>query len=148
MKKNDCVFCNIIQGKIPSDIIFEDKYTLVTLDIDEVVKGHILVIWKKHLTNISDLTLKEYLIFSKLLWKTEKVLLQITNKNRSIIFKTGSLVSHFHFHIYPVSLNTQWGKIKDFIDKDVVRKKNIRYKYKKGEKEDFILNLRRLIGKN
>ena len=46
--QTDCVFCKIVQGTLPSTHIFEDRLSLVFLDIAPVVKGHALVIPKEH----------------------------------------------------------------------------------------------------
>lgn len=51
---DDCVFCKIIKGDIPSYKIYEDEYTYSFLDISKDVDGHILVVPKKHVTNILD----------------------------------------------------------------------------------------------
>lgn len=51
---NDCIFCKIIKGEIPCMKIYEDEYTMSFMDIARDVDGHILVIPKKHVTNILD----------------------------------------------------------------------------------------------
>lgn len=51
---SDCIFCKIIKGEIPSYKIYEDEYTYAFLDIAKDVDGHILVVPKKHCTNILD----------------------------------------------------------------------------------------------
>lgn len=50
----DCIFCKIIKGDIPSYKIYEDEYTYAFLDIAKDVDGHTLVVPKKHVTNILD----------------------------------------------------------------------------------------------
>lgn len=136
---NKCIFCKIIKKKIPADIIYEDENILTMLDIDDSIKGHTLVIWKKHYINVSDLPEKDFIYFSKILHKTEKTLLKTLNKDLSLILKSGIMVSHFHFHIYPVSANITWPEIKDVFGKE------IKYHYKKGEKEKFISELKTLL---
>ena len=51
---NDCIFCKILKGELPCMKIYEDEHTLSFLDIAKDVDGHILVIPKKHVTNILD----------------------------------------------------------------------------------------------
>ena len=51
---DDCIFCKIIAGEIPCMKIYEDGYTLSFMDIAKDVDGHMLVIPKKHVTNILD----------------------------------------------------------------------------------------------
>lgn len=43
-----CIFCDIVEGKIPSSIIYEDDQIMAFLDISQVTRGHTLVIPKKH----------------------------------------------------------------------------------------------------
>ena len=50
----DCIFCKIIKGEIPSYKIYEDEHTFAFLDIAGDVDGHTLVIPKEHCTNILD----------------------------------------------------------------------------------------------
>ena len=51
---DDCIFCKIIEGEIPCMKIYEDEHTLSFLDIAKDVDGHLLVIPKKHVTNLLD----------------------------------------------------------------------------------------------
>ena len=50
-----CVFCMIVDGKIPSKKIYEDNDVLAILDISQATKGHTLVIPKKHYANILEI---------------------------------------------------------------------------------------------
>ena len=51
---SNCVFCKIISGEFSSYKVYEDDFTLAFLDIAKDVDYHILVIPKKHITNILD----------------------------------------------------------------------------------------------
>ncbi len=133
----DCVFCQLIAGKSAEDVIFEDEKVLVILDKDWAVKGHTMVIWKKHFTNASQLSLKDFKYFAEVFHKTEKALLKFLGVDRSVILKCGGYVSHFHFHIYPVRKQTSWQEIVDIFSKKV------RYQPKPGEKEELLTSLRK-----
>lgn len=50
----NCIFCKIIRGEIPSTRVFEDEHTLAFLDIGPLVKGHTLVIPKQHFDSLRD----------------------------------------------------------------------------------------------
>lgn len=50
----DCIFCKIIKGDVPSFKIYEDEYTYAFLDIAKEVDGHTLVVPKKHVVNVLD----------------------------------------------------------------------------------------------
>lgn len=92
-------------------VVFENEKTLVMIDSDWVVLGHVLIYWKKHIENISDLTLVEYQNFSHLVYKAESILRQVLGRKKFIILKSGGLVSHFHFHIYPVKVEITWEQL-------------------------------------
>ncbi|MFA5985967.1 MAG: HIT family protein [Parcubacteria group bacterium] len=128
-----CFFCKIVDKlKERDDILFEDDHVFVMMDQDDAVKGHVLVVWKDHKLNFSDLTESESKYFSDAVYKVEKELLKELRVGKSIILKSGGLESHFHFHIYPVPENIQWQTVKDIFDKE------IQYTFIDGEKEKFI----------
>src|SRR5690625_6034237 len=54
MSHDDCIFCKIIAGEIPSAKVYEDEHVFAFLDISQVSKGHTLVIPKQHARNIYD----------------------------------------------------------------------------------------------
>ena len=55
---NECLFCKIIKGEIPSYTIYEDEIVKVFLDINPSTNGDCLIIPKKHYTNINDIDLE------------------------------------------------------------------------------------------
>lgn len=52
MNHEDCIFCKIINGDIPSAKVYEDEHVYAFLDISQVTKGHTLVIPKTHVKDI------------------------------------------------------------------------------------------------
>lgn len=52
MSHEDCIFCKIIDGEIPSAKVYEDDFVYAFLDISQVTKGHTLIIPKTHTKNI------------------------------------------------------------------------------------------------
>jgi len=134
---NDCIFCKIIAEGNPGDTIFEDEKVLVMLDMDWAVKGHTLVTWRRHLENASEMSVQDFKYFSEIYYKTEKALLEVLKVDKAVVLKSGGLVSHFHFHIYPVKKETSWQTIKDAFDK------KSHYQFKSGEKEKFVADLKK-----
>ena len=51
-----CLFCNVIEKKIPADVVYEDEHTLAFRDIRPVAPTHVLVIPRKHIAAIHELT--------------------------------------------------------------------------------------------
>ena len=53
---DDCVFCGIVHGSVPSSQLVDTEAVLAFMDIDPVTPGHMLVISKEHLPRLADLS--------------------------------------------------------------------------------------------
>lgn len=106
MRKEDCIFCKIANGEIPSKTLFEDEVFRVILDLGPATKGHALLIPKDHADNLyelSDETAGKVLVLAK------KMATQITKKLNCAGFNlvqnngeaAGQTVHHFHMHMIP-----------------------------------------------
>lgn len=96
------IFSQIIDGKIPCFRIEEDNEFLAFLDINPLVVGHVLVIYKQEIDYIFDLdddVLGRMLIFSKKVAKRIKSKIQCQKIGLSII---GLEVPHVHIHLVPI----------------------------------------------
>jgi len=69
---NDCIFCKIIKGDIPSDKVYEDEEILAFKDIHPVTPVHILVIPKKHITSLIELENEDYNLVRKNIWSNQQ----------------------------------------------------------------------------
>ena len=104
--KNNCVFCAIVEGEIPSFKVYEDDLVLAYLDINPVSKGHTLVIPKAHtecLLDTPDETLAAVIARVKKVAAHIKGVLgcggfNIVQNNGET---AGQTVHHVHFHIVP-----------------------------------------------
>ena len=104
--KNNCVFCAIADGEIPSFKIYEDDIALAYLDINPFTKGHCLVIPKAHspdLANTSDETLAAVIARVKKVAAHLKEALPCDGFNilQNNGEAAGQTVMHLHFHIVP-----------------------------------------------
>ena len=104
--KDDCIFCKIAAGKIPSSTIYEDSHFRVFLDINPVTKGHCLIVPKEHFANIYELdaeTAGKVFTLATLISRTLKKVLNCDGLN--VIQNNGPLagqsVFHFHMHLIP-----------------------------------------------
>lgn len=113
----DCTLCTIGSKPKTKSLLYENDWLYVMLDDDWAVLGHSLVVWKKHVVNISDLSDAEWGTFSQKVREVESVLLSELNKEKSVILKSGGLLKHLHFHIYPFSQDVPWQDVKDAFDK-------------------------------
>ena len=103
---DECIFCKIIKGEIPSSKIYESDNVLAFLDIGPVNKGHTLVIPKEHhetLMDIPDELLKELILTVKKVCKAVKqgVNAEGISLGMSNYKAAGQVVPHAHFHIMP-----------------------------------------------
>ena len=104
--KNDCIFCAIAAGEIPSFKVYEDEQVLAYLDINPFSKGHTLVIPKKHSAGLVD-TDDETL--AVVIARVKKVAAHLKEKLGCDGFNivqnngeaAGQTVRHVHFHIVP-----------------------------------------------
>ena len=102
----DCIFCAIIEGKIPSSKVYEDEYVFAFMDIAPATPGHLLLIPKQHYRNIFDMPAE---IGSKIMEAAIPLAsairealnpdgLNLFQSNEAAGFQT---VFHFHLHLIP-----------------------------------------------
>lgn len=101
-----CIFCDIIEGKIPSKKVYEDDDILAILDISQTTKGHTLVMPKKHYDNFLNMPMKEYgLLMEKVQMIASEVVKNMNANGCNILINTnevaGQTVKHTHVHIIP-----------------------------------------------
>lgn len=101
-----CIFCDIIEGKIPSSKIYEDDNVLAILDISQTTKGHTLVMPKKHYENFLEMPKEEYEYLMGIVQTlSKKILEKLDAKGCNILINTnevaGQSVMHTHAHIIP-----------------------------------------------
>lgn len=110
----DCIFCKIAKGEIPSATIYEDKEFRVILDLGPATRGHALILPKTHCENIlampDELAAKAMVLAKKMTEKMMDVLkcdgLNIVQNNGSA---AGQTVFHFHMHLIPRNQGDQAG---------------------------------------
>lgn len=101
-----CVFCDIINHKIPSKVVYEDDDVLAILDISQVTKGHTLVMPKKHYANILEVDENTLQHCISVVHKLAKQIVENTGaKGCNVLSNCGEIagqsVDHLHFHIIP-----------------------------------------------
>lgn len=106
MKKDDCIFCKIANGEIPSKTLYEDDMFRVILDLGPVAKGHALLMPKEHAANLYELpdeTAAGALVLAKKMavHMTEKLKCDGFNLVQNNGEIAGQTVQHFHLHLIP-----------------------------------------------
>lgn len=106
MKKDDCIFCKIAAGEIPSRKIYEDNDLIAIMDLSPTSKGHSLIIPKEHYTNIYDIDEE---IAGKVMKTAKKLATKMTvalncdgfNLLQNNGETAGQTMFHFHMHLIP-----------------------------------------------
>jgi histidine triad (HIT) family protein len=102
-KTQDCIFCKIVKGEIPSVKVWEDDKHLAILDIKPNTEGMTLVLTKEHFdsdpTNIPDKPYKDLMVGAK---KVAKLLKKKLKVNRVAFVLEGLGVDHVHVKLYPL----------------------------------------------
>ncbi len=103
---DDCLFCKIIKGEIPSSKVYEDEKTYVFMDIAADVDGHMLVIPKEHCVNFLDASKEALHAVAETVQKVSKHLIDDCGYEGVNVFNctnacAGQSVFHYHMHIVP-----------------------------------------------
>lgn len=113
----NCLFCrNRSDLQAVGDVVYEDERCAVILHDDWAVRGHAMLVWKRHVENFSELTAEEASHFASVHRATEKELLSATGAERAILLKLGIQVPHLHLHIYPVRAGDDRAAVMAIID--------------------------------
>ena len=101
----DCLFCNIVNKKIPSSIVYEDDLCTVFMDIFPSTNGHLLLIPKNHYENIFDVDLDfinhSFKLLKEHLYPLLKKKLNIEGLTIMENNFYGQEIKHFHIHLIP-----------------------------------------------
>lgn len=106
MKEENCIFCKLANGDIPTATLYEDDDFRVILDAGPAAKGHALIIPKEHYANLyelsDELAAKVLVLAKKMITKLTDILgcdgYNIVQNNGEA---AGQTVFHFHLHMIP-----------------------------------------------
>ncbi len=103
---NDCLFCKIVAGNIPSYKLTEGSQTVAFLDVFPVSKGHSLIVPKRHVEDLRDLTAEEWVEVGRLTQSIGNALQKSVKADGfSLLLRNGKAagqeVPHVHFHLIP-----------------------------------------------
>ena len=100
-----CIFCQIVDGKLPSDILYQDEEVLAFRDINPRAPVHLLIIPKKHFTSLNQLTEKEMPLMGRMVSVASKLAKSegISESGYRLVINCGKeggqLVPHLHLHL-------------------------------------------------
>ena len=126
MRDDNCIFCKLANGEIPTATLYEDEDFRVILDASPAAKGHALILPKQHYANLYEL---DDSVASKVLVLAKKVITKMTDilgcDGYNIVQNNGEAagqtVFHFHMHVIPISKGDEVGlgwKMGELTDED------------------------------
>lgn len=135
MKDENCIFCKLAAGDIPSATLYEDDDFRVILDLNPASRGHALIIPKEHYRNLydldDDLAAKALVLAKRMVLRLKEVLgcdgYNIVQNNEEA---AGQTVLHFHMHMIPryegdkVGLGWKMGELSDEDKEEIISKVN------------------------
>lgn len=106
MRDENCIFCKIIEGEIPSTAVYEDEDFRAILDVNPAARGHVIILPKKHAADIYELpeedAAKIFVVAKKIAAAIKKTYscdgVNILQNNGEA---AGQTVFHLHVHVIP-----------------------------------------------
>lgn len=100
----DCIFCQIIEKKLPSRVIYEDEHILCVDDLYPKAPVHKLILTKKHIPSLVELTADDDFLISHLTRKLPEIAADLgLDGNFRTIINTGpgggQVIFHLHYHL-------------------------------------------------
>ena len=102
---DNCIFCNIIKGEIPSVKVYENEFVYAFNDISPVAPVHVLIIPKEHVACVNDLTPENIKLISEVYLAAAEIAKQFGIEDSGYRIVTncgeaaGQTVHHIHFHL-------------------------------------------------
>jgi histidine triad (HIT) family protein len=101
--KPDCLFCKIVRGEIPAEVVFEDDDVLAFKDIAPKAPTHVLVIPKKHVDRLSDTLRADEPFLGRLLGGLTEAARKLGLDDYRVVVNNGEgagqVVFHIHVHL-------------------------------------------------
>ena len=105
MAHDDCLFCKILAGEIPADIIYESETAIAFRDINPQAPTHVLIIPRQHIATINDIQAEDHAVIGSLFSAAREIAKQegfsdegyraVMNCNEA----AGQTVFHVHLHL-------------------------------------------------
>ena len=105
MAEQDCIFCKIVKGEIPSQIVYEDEWVAAFQDVAPMAPVHILIVPKKHIPTLNDTTEEDALLLGKLQLAAVRIAEKqgIRESGYRLVSNCGKdggqVVMHIHYHL-------------------------------------------------
>jgi histidine triad (HIT) family protein len=102
---DNCIFCQIIDHKLPGAFVYEDEEMVAIQDLHPLAATHVLIIPRKHIDSMNQVTEEDELLISRLLIKGRDLAIKkgIAENGYRLVINTGSgggqTIFHLHVHL-------------------------------------------------
>ncbi len=102
---DDCLFCKIVEGEIPADIVYENDTVVAFRDINPQAPTHILIIPREHISTINDLAPEHETVVGRMFSAAKEIAAAegLTDKGYRVVMNcgegAGQSVFHIHLHL-------------------------------------------------
>ena len=103
--ENDCLFCKIVNKEIPTDFLYQNDTLTVFRDINPQAPVHLLIVPKKHIRSINDLTDEDKGVISEMIMIAKKMAKKedLAESGYKLFFNVerggGQIIFHLHLHL-------------------------------------------------
>ncbi len=109
---SDCIFCKIVEGKIPADILQKSAEAVIFKDINPSVPVHYLIVPKKHISSIKEVSHEDEALLGHLILMAKEAAEKLDLSGYKLAFNVGrdggQVIDHVHLHLLG-----GWEKTKD-----------------------------------
>ncbi|MFW6055728.1 MAG: histidine triad nucleotide-binding protein [Chloroflexota bacterium] len=101
----DCIFCRIISGDIPSDTVFEDEEIVAFRDVHPLAPTHVLVVPRRHIESVNDLSTDDAVLLGRMILVAQHIAAQegVSESGYRLVVNSGpdsgQAVAHLHLHV-------------------------------------------------
>jgi histidine triad (HIT) family protein len=101
----DCIFCKIVAGQIPSDVVFTDDRVIAFRDISPMAPVHLLIIPREHIASLNDITEQQTVLIGHMAQVAKQLAKQqgIATKGYRVVINCGpqggQVMQHLHMHL-------------------------------------------------
>ena len=100
MTTENCIFCKIISGEIPAQLVAESEHAIAFNDISPQQPIHVLIVPRQHHSNVTELALQSPLVMQDVMVLGAKVAQQLTEGSHRFTFNTGEAAGQKVFHVH------------------------------------------------
>ncbi len=110
----ECIFCKIVSGQVPANVVHEDQSTIAILDVGPLAEGHLLVVPHEHYSKLSDMPAQLAADLGSTFPLLGRAMMKVTSASAFNVLcnegeAAGQAVKHVHFHFIPRSAGDQLG---------------------------------------